>query len=207
MTKEPDEVAPGGEKPGFLWKELRGLIEVLQDLHLQISSRLLEKRIEPPAHSTDSVKEPLDVSQALKNYIDTHRGEQTRADSVDMNPTEESSDTRDEAVPTDSAAAAGPAPDAPLNPNELSDYLKEHAVDQEFGRHLGEKMRATTLEHLNRTVQLARQGDRKGAYIHAELAENAMRLARQYMSPQEFEIFQKTVQERLDAVKSETLQF
>ena len=207
MTKEPDDVDSTGEKPGFLWKELRGLIEVLQDLHLQISSRLLEKRIEPPAHSMDDVKEALDVSQALKEYIDTRRGEQTRAEGVDTSPTEESSDSRDEAVPTDSAPAAGPAPDAPLNPNELSDYLREHAVDQEFGRHLGEKMRATTLEHLNKTVQLARQGDRKGAYIHAELAENAMRLAREYMSSQEFEIFQKTVKERMDAVKSETLQF
>ena len=77
MSRDPEQVEPNGEQPGFLWKELRHLIEILQDLHLQVSSRLLEKRVRPPAGSGADGGD-LDISQALKEYVDTNLGEQAQ---------------------------------------------------------------------------------------------------------------------------------
>lgn len=204
VTKEPDEFDPGSEKPGFLWNELWALIETLQDLHLQISSRLLEQRVHPPAHSGADREQGLNISQALKEYVETNTDEQTRSNDVGSNSSHAVSDTGAEAAPSDIPSLADSPLGARCHPNELSGYLKDHAGGQEVARHMGEKMRATTLEHLNKTVQLARQGDRKGAYFHAELADNAMRLAREHMSSQDYEEFQEAVRERMNAVKSET---
>ena len=173
MSKDPDQVEQNGEQPGFLWKELRHLIEILQDLHLQVSSKLLEKRVRPPA-DFGGEEGGLDISQTLKEYVDTNLGGQTKYQEAVKDVPEALSATPDEPTPADATSAPPVQTEGPVNPNELSGYLKDKTTGQEFARYMGEKMRTTTLEHLNRTVQLARQGNRQGAYIHAELAENAM---------------------------------
>ena len=201
MPKDRDDVEPNSEQPGFLWKELRHLIEILQDLHLQVSSKLLEKRVRPPtALGTD--ESGLDISQALKDYVDTNLGDQAQGREATKPLHEGPSSAPDEPASAESAPAGDHAAGSPVHPNELSGYLKDKTTGQEFARYMGEKMRTTTLDHLNRTVQLARQGNRQGAYIHAELAENAMRLARKHMSTEEFERFKDEIRTRVDAAKS-----
>ena len=201
MPKDGGDISPDREKREFLWKDLRLLIDILQDLHLQISSKLLEKRVQPRNFS--GVEDhSVDVSQTLKDYIDTNLCDQVRAEKIPGNPQQSAAEPPAEEIAADTRPETTTPSDALVQPSELSRYVKEQATGHEFAHHLGEKMRITTLEHINRTMQLANQGIRDGAYIHAELAENSMRLAREYMSEAEFEVFQKEVEERVSSAKS-----
>jgi len=203
MPKDDRDINPDREKKEFLWKELRLLIDILQDLRLQISSKLLDKRMQPSNFSGDE-EYSVDISQTLKDYIDTNLSDQVQAEKIPGNPQQGSAEPPAEAISANTKPKTTPPSDALAPPSELSGYLNEQAVGHEFAHHMGEKMRITTLEHINRTVQLAKQGNREGAYIHVELTENAMRLAREYMSETEFEVFQNEVKERVSTAKSNT---
>lgn len=200
MPKESEDTSLEREKKGFLWKELRSLIDILQDLHLQISSKLLEKRMQS-SNSSSVAAGSGEISNMLRNYIDTNLGGQTRSENVPGSPQRGSA----EPATGESAVDFEPEPKSPADtlthPNELSGYLKDQEAGREFGHHLGEKMRATALEHINITLRLAKQGDRERAYIHAELVENAMHLACQYMSETEFEALENEVKARMDTAR------
>jgi hypothetical protein len=62
---------------------------------------------------------------------------------------------------------------------------------------MAEKMRANTLDHLNRALILARLGQGDGARIHADLAETAMETAVRYMSQEEYRALEAEVERRL----------
>jgi hypothetical protein len=62
-------------------------------------------------------------------------------------------------------------------------------------------MRASTLEHFSRAIQLAREGDREGAYKHAEYAENSVRIACEYLSAEECEALQSELVDRVSVAK------
>ena len=203
MPKDGGNISPDREEKGFLWKELRLLIDILQDLHLKISSKLLEKRMQSANFSTIE-EHSVDISQTLKDYIDTNLSAQVQTGKVPGNPQQSSAQPPAEKISVDAAPETTFPSDTLTYPNELSGYLKEQAASHEFAHHMDEKMRIITLEHINRTLQLAKLGNREVAYVHAELAENSMRLAREYMSETEFEIFENEVKERVNTAKLKT---
>jgi hypothetical protein len=62
---------------------------------------------------------------------------------------------------------------------------------------LGPRMRRHTLEHLSRSVALARAGDLHGARIHAELAESSLETAGRYLDESQYQAFVAEVERRL----------
>ena len=65
---------------------------------------------------------------------------------------------------------------------------------------LAERLYANTLEHVNNALRLAKQGDREGAYACAEYAEQAIRLARNHLSEDEYEDFRSNVEKRFHSL-------
>ena len=62
---------------------------------------------------------------------------------------------------------------------------------------VGEQLQRRTLDYINNSLRLARYGDKAGAKLNAELAENAMKTAAQYLPAAEFHEFRHRVEERL----------
>jgi len=56
------------------------------------------------------------------------------------------------------------------------------------------------MEHINISLILAREGNTEGARLHIDLAESAMHTAGRFMSHEEYEIFEKKVEHRLESI-------
>ncbi|MCP4396099.1 MAG: hypothetical protein GY801_02145, partial [bacterium] len=63
MSEKGEDIRTTRMKTGFLWAELRSLIDALLGLHTQISSRLLASSVSSSENSADSVS-------LLKNNAD-----------------------------------------------------------------------------------------------------------------------------------------
>jgi hypothetical protein len=61
-------------------------------------------------------------------------------------------------------------------------------------------MQTNTLNHINKALRLAKQGNSQGAYIHAELADNGLKMASEHMSTMEYVAFRTVVMQRLETV-------
>jgi hypothetical protein len=187
MSADFEDNGPESERSGFQGKNLRELIDIVQGLYLQLSSVLLQKRTRQVDHSSKRGQD-IDVAGSLKSFIDTRLSDQPKADhppgKMPDSGEGEGEGSRENKSKTPSTAGAD------LMPNELSGYFKEHNADAESQHPLARKMRASTLEHFSRAIQLAREGDREGAYKHAEYAENSVRIACEYLSETECEALQ-----------------
>mgnify|MGYP001817725713 FL=1 len=196
MSADVEDNGPESERSGFQGKNLRELIDSVQGLYLQLSSALLQKRTRQVDHSSKRGQD-IDVAGSLKSFIDTRLSDQPKADHPlgkipDSGAGEGSREN--ESKPQSTAGAD-------LMPNELSGYFKEHNADAESQHPLARKMRASTLEHFSRAIQLAREGDREGAYKHAEYAENSVRIACEYLSAEECEALQSELVDRVSVAK------
>jgi len=199
MSADVEGNGPESERSGFQGNNLRELIDIVQGLYLQLSSVLLQKRTRQVDHSSKRGQD-IDVAGSLKSFIDTHLSDQPKAD----HPPRKLPDSvagegsRENEAKTQSTAGSD------LMPNELSVYLKEHNADTESQHPLARKMRTSTLEHFSRAIQLAREGDREGAFKHADYAENAIRIACEYLSETECEALQSELVDRVGITKLNT---
>lgn len=199
MSEDGEDTGSGREKKGFLWEELKSLIDALQDLQKQVSSRLLEARLQSSKPSS-AAGDGAEINALLKDHIDSSVRDTTTPGVVPESPQAMSAEPggkEEESIEV--RVETGPVRDALLHPNELSEHLKSQGAGREFERHMGEKLQANTLDHINRALRLAKQGNREGAYVHAELAENAMKLAGEYLSETEYDAFRRDVEARLEA--------
>ena len=199
MSADVEDNGPESERSGFQGKNLRELIDIVQGLYLQLSSVLLQKRTRQVDHSSKRGQD-IDVAGSLKSFIDTRLSDQPKADHPPgkMPDSGAGECSRENEAKTQSTAGSD------LIPNELSGYFKEHNADAESQHPLARKMRASTLEHFSRAIQLAREGDREGAYKHAEYAENSVRIACEYLSETECEALQSELVDRVSVTKLNT---
>jgi len=58
-------------------------------------------------------------------------------------------------------------------------------------------MRDNTLDYINKAISFAKAGNEQAARVHAELAENTMKTAGQYMSDEEYSRFREEVEARM----------
>jgi hypothetical protein len=199
MSEKGESIRPARRKTGFLWAELKSLIDTLLDLHTQISSRLLASRVSSSELSSAAENGADNISLRKDNADIGVRDATTPGDVPESTQTmpEEPGEKEEEHV--EAGVAIESVGDAPLHPNELSEYLRDHDVGREFEHHLSGKLQVDTVDHINRALVLAKQGNREGAYAHAELAENAMRLAGEYMPEVEYEAFRRDMERRLES--------
>jgi hypothetical protein len=88
MSEDRDDIPLEKKKPQFIWNEIRSLIEILQNLHLQISSKILEKRMQP-TNPAGTRKQNVDIAGSLKDYIDTNLNDQSGKKGIPEKPQEQ----------------------------------------------------------------------------------------------------------------------
>lgn len=198
----PTDQAPQDSSPRTrtVVRELQGLIQALLGLYSQVSSRLLSSRMET-RHESTAGRDGLPIEDLLGDHI-----ERTAAESAPP----DGANAPDKPPPASPAADHRPAASAKKAHQERSGLGLFGALSNYFGRHrssaqtepyLREKMRQNTVDHINKALVLAKQGDAKGAKVHAGLAESAMQTAGDYMSDEEYLQFEEEVGTRLQAAK------
>ena len=199
MSEKSEGIRPARRKTGLLWAELISLIDTLLDLHAELSSRLLASRVSS-SESFSATENGADSISLRKDSADIGVRDATAPGDVSESPQTmpgEPGEKEEERV--EAGVAIESAGDAPLRSNELSEYRRDQNVDRECEHYLSGKLQVDTVDHINRALSLAKQGNREGAYVHAEFAENAMRLAGEYMPEVEYEAFRRNMERRLES--------
>jgi hypothetical protein len=176
-------VSPSSESHGVL----RGLIDALHQLVIMISSRLRHSQIHGSAMG--DAKSDYDLGKKLRSHIEkisVDRELSAKPHTVEKVPTAEPN------VKSDSAATAQES-------SRIAEHIKQKATSQLLPR-MNEKLQSNTMEHINISLILAREGNIEGAKLHIDLAENAMHAASRFMSHEEYEIFKQKVERRMDAI-------
>jgi len=173
---------------------LHGLIEYLHHLIIVISSRLRHTQIH---HSPmGDAKGEFDIWERLGGH-------------VEQIPVEESSHEKSSVIRNGKAASPRrqknvrtPAPlasAAERDPNGLGEYNKQKAILRRQPR-LHKQLQRKTTEHINIALILAKEGDKDGAKLHIELANGAMHTASRFMSHDEYEVFEKKIERRIESI-------
>ncbi len=178
--------------------EMQSLLSALLGLYSQISSRILSDRLSTQRGPT-TPRDGLPIGDLLDDHI-----EQTAAASVQSggsHPEEKPSASRSasDTRPITTPDKAGTGRSGSGLFGALSGYFGRHRNSSHSAPLVREKMRANTLDHINRAMILAKRGDAKGAKVHATLAESAMRTAGEYMSDEEYSQFKEQVESRVKA--------
>jgi hypothetical protein len=80
---------------------------------------------------------------------------------------------------------------------EFTQHFHDRGADELVGASVGEKIKSRALEHINKALLLARQGDRANARLHAEIANGAVKEASRFMTEGEYQEFVDLITERL----------
>jgi hypothetical protein len=187
-----DSTAPGQT----ILTELQTLLGSLLGLYAQVSSRLLNSRMRTKQESAAS-REGIPVEKLLARHIDETAAAFAQAQRASDGEKPAASPRTSRTRPTVSADKAGARRPAAGLLGALSQYFDRHPSSPHCEPLVREKMRSRTLDHINKALVLARQGDAERAKIHAGLAESAMRTAAEYMSDEEYREFTAQVQSRL----------
>jgi hypothetical protein len=188
MTSE-SPTPGGGPRPLF---DLGGLLDSLYRLYLQISHRLLDGRLE----FNDTPTSPRDVNIGSK--LDRRL--------ADVAAVAGEQDGDKSAAAVGAASAARPVPQRPegrvggLRGMLVRGFRRRPVTRSQ--QHLGEKMQASTWEHINKAHLAARQGKLETARMHAGLAQNAMETASRYMRDEEYEAFKTDVEARIHSIEA-----
>jgi hypothetical protein len=175
---------------------LQALLDSLLSLYSQVFSRLLDSRMGSQRESA-APRDAIPIEDLLEEHI-----ERTAAASAKADPGS-AGEKNVEARPTPKEKRTAPIPESGRGHSgrglfgALSNYFGRHRSSAHIEPFMREKMRTNTLDHINKALILARQGEAEGAKIHAGLAQTAMQTAGEYMSDQEFHRFKEQVERRL----------
>ena len=180
----PDQFS---SRPAQSHGSLRGLIDALHQLIIKVSSRLRLTQIH--ASPMGDAKGDYDIGKKLRNHV-----ERISADSRPDTKARTTKKAREAEFhfKGDTAATA-------QEPNEIVENSKRKATSQLLPR-INVQLQRNTMEHINISLILAREGNIEGARLHIELAENAMHAASRFMSHEEYEIFEQQVERRLESI-------
>jgi hypothetical protein len=166
---------------------LRGLIDDLHHLVMTVSARLRHAQIH--RSPMGDAKGNYDIWGTLGNHVEKILSE--RQPQTNSHPTREVT-ARDPDQHEDTGATA-------KGFNQLSEHSKQQAINQLLPS-MSQQLQRTTMDHINISLILAREGNTEGAKLHIDLAENAMHTAGRFMSHKEFELFENKVEHRLESI-------
>ena len=171
-------------KPVSASKQTSGssLIDTLMQLYFKISHKLCEVHL--GGTKMGKTRESIDIWGRLGEHVE-------RTPVV-----EHGSETP---PPMTAHAQYGNSNGSELIANELGDYYSR-GHNTPSHPHISDQMRSKTFEHISLSLHLARRGDKEGARLHIELAENAMRTASQFMKKDEYLEFRLQVEDRLESI-------
>jgi len=81
----------------------------------------------------------------------------------------------------------------------LSGYYSRKAIVENHP-HMDKVLRDRTMEHISTALQLARRGHQDSAKLHINLAESAMHTASRFMDHDDYEDFERQVEQRLESL-------
>jgi len=191
MEKNSTSSDSEARKSEHWFDELHLLASSMQALYAELAAKLLSSRLHPKAEKSDSRSGKL----KLKELIAEHLAETAEPA---KNPVGRSGVSAGGDPDSGTHAQTGGTSNLqePLA-NALSEYFSEHHSTSSIKSFMGRKMRTNTLEHINKALALGRQGDERGARVHADLAERCMQAAAENMSDEEFQAFRAEVEGRL----------
>jgi hypothetical protein len=170
---------------------LSGLIDSLRHLLMAISSRL--HHVQVHRSPMGEIKSNYDIWEKLESH-------------VEQIPVAEKHDEEPRAIRRGTAAnpnqdKTSPAMAATTGRDRegLSEHNAQKSVHQHLP-HMDEQLQKTTMEHINIAMILAREGDKAGAKLRIGLANSAMHTASRFMSHDEYEAFEKRVEDRLASI-------
>ena len=165
-------------------RETNTLIHALHDLFLKVSNFELVKRVSAYHHKSVSA---LDISAPLSKHIDKLVVENRRTKSRVANAVTSRSSAERKLQKIVSASSK------PSRLNKMLDGLARHykrsAGKTESNQYMGERLKSSTWSHLHVASMEARRGNVAAAKIHADIANQALKEAVNYMSDEEYEVF------------------
>ncbi len=191
MSTDGETPSPGSGKRNLLVNELAALLQSLRTLYTQVAAKIWHRRMQPPEPSALAGESP-DIAGSLSGHIERTAAEAEA--STEPSPDADGSMERSDAVRKKSKL---------LPPSRLFSALSSRFKGKSgsvASPQLGEKMRADTTRHINKALRLAKDGDAQGAKVHAELAENAMKTASQYLPEEEYRTFKQDVETQLKEI-------
>jgi len=174
---------------------LQALIRSLQSLYAQLSSRLLEYRM-LAGSGTHVARESLLIQDLLSEHIAKNIEAPDRTKQA-----EQPKASWDTEAKTRAGARRGSARGQRVFPalvvNALSEHFSRYRSLTQRQPFIRDRMRDNTLDYINKAISFAKAGNEQAARVHAELAENAMKTAGQYMSDEEYSRFREEVEARM----------
>jgi len=190
MTSESPSPG-GGRRPLF---DLSGLLDDLHRLYLQVGGRLLHHRLQ--SSDSESAGRDVNIEGKLGRRLEDVATQAQVNAAVD-----------EASVPAAEQDAASYRRPATRTSRGMIGGLRSkltggfrRSVGSQSQLHLGEKMQASTWEHINKAQRLARLGKLESARLHAGLAENAMQTASRYMGEEEYAAFKSDVEARIKSI-------
>ncbi len=197
MPEQHPGSEPDNHKRGVLIDEISALLQALQSLYLQVSSRLLHLRLgDPSANPGNGAADPVNIAGTLGEHLERQAAE--AKDRGDAQHADAAGREHAQAHPLSARDRDGRPYNAPSGERPKHFHGRGPAADLQ--PHMREKMQANTLEHINKALRLAREGNAEGAKLHAQLAEHAMQTAGDYMPPEQYQSFREEVETRLRAI-------
>lgn len=162
-------------------------MDSLHQLVIMISSRLRHTQIHGSAMG--DAKGSYDIGKKLRSHVEKI--------SADKQPDTKSRTIRQAPVADPNLQRGAPVT-AEVS-SQIAEHNKRNAASRLLPR-MNEQLQSNTMEHINISLILAREGNTEGARLHINLAENAMHSASRFMSPEEYKIFEQQVERRLESI-------
>ncbi|MGD2119484.1 MAG: hypothetical protein PVG66_14070 [Chromatiales bacterium] len=160
------------------------LIEILTQLYLKIAHQLRHMHLS--RSKMGKARKSVNIWERLQQHLEQMpvMQEDSPAPSIEAHPHPGNNHTHS---------------DLPLTANELGDYYS-HGISNHLHPHMADQMQQKTFEHINISLHLAKTGDKSGAKLHIELAENAMSTASQFMERDQYREFRQRIEQRLESI-------
>jgi hypothetical protein len=174
-------------------RESNSLIGYLQDLYGRLVQAIFEIR------SRDfSGSKPADAGQGIQNLL-SERMEKLAAASEKPAG---GGDRESGRGPVERPLSVGPRPVRRSGEGgdaapDFTQHFHDRGADELVGSSVGDKIKARAVEHINKALLLARQGDMTNARMHAGIADSAVKEAARFMDGKEYGEFVELVKERL----------
>ncbi len=185
-------------RPASSAQALRQLLDELQSLMREIRRRVCEDRRRYLAsHTRRQISHP-DVGEIIDRYVTAcaHRRDETNSGCNDNGPRVED------------AAPSGPVDTAPrlqidlgaaVN-TELSGHFHRNGHSTVLPSPVAERFKHSAWDHIHAAIRLAKADDAKGARLHSQLADNALKEAARYMKDEEYQRFMEEFEASLQRI-------
>ena len=81
--------------------------------------------------------------------------------------------------------------------DDLSRYFKARSKDSDLHPAIQDKLEHSVWEHIHATIRCARQGDKRNAKMHLNIASTACKELGHYMKEEEYQAFVKKAEEHM----------